>query len=119
MKKQTSKPVKEQDRIVQRGDALTRGSRSGDDRRGESRGLKAGRRTEDHHRVRRAFLDRVKDMKAMGISPASTARILNDEGETTAQGEAWTEAAIEQLLRVAEARERRLAWSPLTESDNS
>ena len=114
MKKPPSKGPTHGVRIVQRGDELAQDSRSGTDRRGEGRGLNAGRRIDDHRRVRDAFLERVREMLAIGVSPSTAARILNDEGETTAQGEEWTESAIQQLLSVAGKRAHRTAWSPLS-----
>ena len=70
----------------------------------------------DHRRVRTAFLDRIKEMLAIGISPASIARILNDEESTTAQGEAWTESAIKQLLDVSHEGSVKAAWSPFEQA---
>lgn len=70
----------------------------------------------DHRRVRTAFLNRIKDMLAIGISPATVARILNDEELTTAQGEAWTESAIKQLLDVSQEVSTKAAWSPLEQA---
>ena len=103
-------------KIVQRGDELAHGSRTGTDRRGDDRGLDAGRRMVDHRRVRQAFEERITEMIAIGISPATIARILNDEEETTAHGAAWTESAIQQLLNMSEQRVLKAAWSPLSQS---
>ena len=104
---------KEAKKIVQRGETLAKGSRSGRDRRGEDRGLDAGRRRVDHREVRTAFLARVRDMRLMGMSNSSIAMILNDEGVTTAQGHKWSSIAIQQLLDVAESIDRKKAWTPL------
>ncbi|MEE2786306.1 MAG: hypothetical protein VX589_03140 [Myxococcota bacterium] len=121
MSKDKHTPTKsdEAQRVVQRGDRLAQGSRSGHDRRGADRGLDAGRRRIDHREVRSAFLMRVKDMQIMGMSASSIAMVLNDEGVTTAQGQKWSAIAIKQLLGVSERIERKNAWSPLkaTQSD--
>ena len=93
----------------------THGSRSGHDRRGEERGLDAGRRRIDHREVRTAFFNRVRDMRVMGISASSIAMVLNEEGVTTAQGKRWSAIAIEQLLEVSDNIDRKNAWSPLGE----
>ena len=90
MKNPQNSESKDDGKVVQRGDSLSVGTRRGGDRRGDARGLNAGRRMSDHRRVRTAFLDRIKDMLAIGISPTTVARILHDEESTTAQGEAWT-----------------------------
>ena len=105
----------EAQKIVQRGEQLAHGSRSGHDRRGEERGLDAGRRRVDHREVRTAFLNRIRDMRVMGISASSIAMVLNEEGVTTAQGQRWSAVAIEQLLEVADDIDRKNAWSPLSE----
>ena len=107
-------PEDESQRYVLRGDLLTSGSRTGQERRIDDRGLNAGRRYLDHKRVRRAFIDRVMDMEQQGLSKKTIASILNDEELKTAAGENWTEVAITQLVAQENERRDRAAWRPST-----
>ena len=93
-------------------DGLAQGSRSGVERRQGDRGLRPGRRYEDHQKVRREFIDRILEMRIQGCSPRSIAHILNDEGLETEAQKVWTAAAIEQLLAVEDAKRARDAWRP-------
>ena len=105
-------PAAETSRYVQRGETLAQGSRTGQDRRDDKRGLSPGRRYVEQSRVRREFIERIKEMQVQGFSNQSIAHILNDEGLVTARSERWTESAIEQLLNTERAREGREAWRP-------
>jgi hypothetical protein len=106
-------PESETRRYVQRGDKLAHGSRSGAERRHAERGLRPGRRYEDHQRARREFIDRILDMRIQGCSAHTTANILNDEAIETAEGKEWTKEAIQQLLDTEDSRRARDAWRPL------
>lgn len=99
-------------RIVQRGDDILYGARTGNDRRGGGRGLNPGRRLVDHHRVRSAFIERVEGLYKKGHSPQTIASILNDEEFETAAGESWTKDAIVQLIDSLAQRRTRDAWLP-------
>ena len=103
-------PEDEAERVVLRGDHLAYGTRAGPDRRDDERGLDAGRRSEDHHRVRRAFIDRVMDWHDEGRPAADIAEALNEEGVRTARGNAWSEAAIEQLIHLEMQKRARGEW---------
>ena len=105
-------PESERERYVQRGEKLTRGSRSGEERRLAERGLQPGRRYEDHQKARREFIDRILDMRVQGCSARTTANILNDDAIETAGGQKWTEEAIQQLLDTEDSRRARDAWRP-------
>ena len=105
-------PASEKHRFVRRGDNLAQGSRSGQDRRDDNRGLAPGRRYDEQTRVRRQFIDRVKEMRLEGCPNVVIAQLLNEEGLLTARNERWTEHAIEQLLNTERAREGRDAWRP-------
>ena len=98
--------------IVQRGDDVLYEARTGEDRRGDGRGLNPGRRLADHHRVRSAFIDRVEGLLKKGHSYQTVASILNDEKFETAGGGAWTSDAIEQLHGTLKERRERDAWLP-------
>lgn len=98
------------ERVVLRGDHLAYGTRSGEDRRGDERGLDAGRRAEDVRRVRRAFIDEVMRRFESGEAPAAIADAFNAAGRRTARGNRWSEAAIEQLVHRERARRIRDDW---------
>ncbi|MCB9544219.1 MAG: hypothetical protein R3F65_01405 [bacterium] len=109
------------ERVVLRGDRLAYGTRSGEDRRGDERGLDAGRRAEDVRRVRRAFIDEVMRRIEDGESPASIAEALNAAGRRTARGNRFGEAAIEQLVHRERARRIRGDWraGPAADEESS
>ena len=107
-----NRPDAETGKFFLRDSGLVHGTRTGQVRRDEDRGLKAGRRYSDHSRVRREFIDRVLDMKIKGVSALSISKILNDEGLRTAGNLPWTEKSIVQLIETEKSRAKRDAWRP-------
>ncbi len=103
-------------KVVVRHGKLAFGSRRDSDaRREDDRGLASGRRANDRQRARRAFVERVFEMIAGGCSHEEVAERLNDEGFTTARGNAWSGRAIGQLVRVEREKRARSAWVPSVE----
>ncbi|MGB0646694.1 MAG: hypothetical protein ACPGQS_05920 [Bradymonadia bacterium] len=108
----SKKTASKTSQIIQRGDDVLYEARTGEDRRGDGRGLNPGRRLADHHRVRSAFIERVEGLLKKGHSYQTIASILNDEKFETAGGGYWTDDAIEQLHTALKDRRERDAWLP-------
>jgi hypothetical protein len=96
-------------RIVRREGKLTFGTREAVDRREVARG---GRRTEDRREARQVVVDRVLAEVEQGHTPKAIAAGLTADGITTAGGNPWNGAAIQQLIRLEMDRRAHSAWTP-------
>lgn len=97
-------------RVVLRGDRFVADARQTPERREAPRSVDDGRRTQDHQRARRAFVDDVMARVDDGGTPAAIADALNAEGRRTARGNPWTETHVEQLVHRERARRVRDTW---------